>query len=58
MQPLRLLMIVLIAALIGAILFVTFLVIPLAILLVVYIGLVAADRLRHQRDADDEQGAA
>ena len=57
-QALGLLTLALLAALILAAIFFVVLVIPLAILLVVYIALVAVDRLRHRGDSDDRADAA
>ena len=52
-QPLAVLTLVLILALVVAAFFFAFLVIPLAVLVLFYIGIAAFDRLRHRPDASD-----
>jgi fatty acid desaturase len=57
-QALALLTVALVLALILAAVFFAFLVIPLALLIVVYAALIAADRVRHRGDGEDQKDAA
>jgi hypothetical protein len=57
-QALGLLTLALLGLLVFAAVFFAFLVIPLAILFVVYLALIAADRMRHRGDSDDRGDAA
>jgi hypothetical protein len=57
-QALSLLTLALLILLIFAAIFFVILVIPLAILLLVYLALIAADRMRHRGDSDDRSDTA